>query len=92
MGHTLTCLQHLLWRHGILSFLSPNRQVTVGLSLQETLLGLSSNEFGSSSVTVDDAVNFSNNALEHTIRCILAAVQAPEVLDSSKGTFSLPCT
>lgn len=53
--------------------------------MQETLIGLRTNDSAGSPVTVDDAVGISDNAMEHTLRCLLAAVQAPEVLDSSKG-------
>ena len=38
-------------------------------------------------MTVEEATDISDNALEHTVRCIMAAVQAPEVLDSSRGAF-----
>ena len=59
--------------------------IEVAVTLQETLTGLSTQDSSGYPVTVDDAVSISNNALEHTVRCILAAIQAPEVLDSSRG-------
>lgn len=53
--------------------------------LQNALIGVKTNASGLP-MTVEEATDISDNALEHTVRCIMAAVQAPEVLDSSRGT------
>lgn len=53
---------------------------------QNALIGVKTNSNGLP-MTVDEATNISDNALEHTVRCIMAAVQAPEVLDSSRGAL-----
>ncbi|PSC70531.1 nudC domain-containing 2 [Micractinium conductrix] len=43
--------------------------------------------FGDAQMTVAEATNIADNALEHSIRCILQAVQAPEILRSSRGAL-----
>lgn len=40
---------------------------------------------GGSTMTVAEATNIADNALEHTVRTILAALQAPEILKSTSG-------
>ena len=40
---------------------------------------------GGSSMTVAEATVIADNALEHTVRTILAALQAPEILKSTSG-------
>ena len=47
---------------------------------------------GGSTMTVAEATNIADNALEHTVRTILAALQAPEILKSTSGLphFALP--
>lgn len=52
--------------------------------MQNALIGVKTSASGLP-MTVEEATDISDNALEHTVRCIMAAVQAPEVLDSSRG-------
>lgn len=40
---------------------------------------------GGSSMTVAEATVIADNALEHTVRTILASLQAPEILKSTSG-------
>ena len=40
---------------------------------------------GGSAMTVAEATNIADNALEHTVRTILASLQAPEILKSTSG-------
>ncbi len=40
---------------------------------------------GGSAMTVAEAANIADNALEHTVRTILASLQAPEILKSTSG-------
>lgn len=41
-------------------------------------------------MTIDEATNIADSALEHTVRTILASLQAPEILKSTAGKlFSL---
>lgn len=42
---------------------------------------------GGSTMTVAEATNIADNALEHTVRTILAALQAPEILKSTSGAL-----
>ena len=41
--------------------------------------------FGDSQLTVSEATDIADTALEHTVRCVLQAVQAREILKSSGG-------
>lgn len=43
--------------------------------------------FGDSQLTVAEATDIADNALEHTVRCVLQAVQAVELLKSSGGAL-----
>ena len=47
-----------------------------------------SNAVGGSTMTVAEATNIADKALEHTVRTILAALQAPEILKSTSGLCS----
>lgn len=40
-------------------------------------------------MTVAEATNIADNALEHTVRTILASLQAPEILKSTSGATHL---
>lgn len=40
---------------------------------------------GGTPMTVAEATLIADNALEHTVRCVLAAMAAPEVLKSTQG-------
>lgn len=40
-------------------------------------------------MTVAEATNIADNALEHTVRTILASLQAPEILKSTSGVTHL---
>ncbi|DBA68374.1 hypothetical protein WJX79_000768 [Trebouxia sp. C0005] len=42
---------------------------------------------GGSAMTVAEATNIADNALEHTVRTILASLQAPEILKSTSGAL-----
>ena len=42
---------------------------------------------GGSAMTVAEATNIADNALEHTVRTILASLQAPEILKSTSGVI-----
>ena len=45
-----------------------------------------SQSFGGEAMTVAEATLIADNALEHTVRCILDALLASEILKSTKGT------
>lgn len=50
--------------------------------------------FGGETMTVAEATLIADNALEHTVRCILDALLASEILKSTKGapyTTVNPC-
>jgi len=51
------------------------------LAVQDVL----SKAVGGSAMTVAEATNIADNALEHTVRTILASLQAPEILKSTSG-------
>ncbi|KAG7672442.1 hypothetical protein KSW81_001406 [Nannochloris sp. 'desiccata'] len=55
----------------------------VAVMEQEVLL----QAFGDSQLTVSEATEISDNALEHTARSVLQAVQAQEILKSSRGAL-----
>ena len=55
----------------------------VAVMEQEVLL----QAFGESQLTVAEATDIADNALEHTARCVLQAVQAQEILKSSRGAL-----
>jgi hypothetical protein len=55
----------------------------VAVMEQEVLL----QAFGDSQLTVSEATGISDNALEHTARSVLQAVQAQEILKSSRGAL-----
>jgi len=55
----------------------------VAVTEQEVLL----QAFGDSQLTVSEATDISDNALEHTARSVLQAVQAQEILKSSRGAL-----
>jgi hypothetical protein len=55
----------------------------VAVMEQEVLL----QAFGDSQLTVSEATDISDNALEHTARSVLQAVQAQEILKSSRGAL-----
>lgn len=60
------------------------------LELQDKLLADECcKDFGS--ITVAEATNIADMALEHTVRSILSAVQATEVLESSQGATCPIC-
>lgn len=52
--------------------------------LQDVLSDVMTNA-GGTPMTVAEATLIADNALEHTVRCILAAMAAPEVLKSMQG-------
>jgi len=54
---------------------------TTALVMQDVL----SKAVGGSAMTVAEATNIADNALEHTVRTILASLQAPEILKSTSG-------
>ena len=43
---------------------------------------------GGSAMTIEEATNIADSALEHTVRTILASLQAPEILKSTAGKFT----
>ena len=45
---------------------------------------------GGSAMTIAEATNIADSALEHTVRTILASLQAPEILKSTAGKPSVP--
>ena len=47
---------------------------------------------GGTPMTVAEATLIADNALEHTVRCLLAAMAAPEVLKSTQGEENVPST
>ena len=51
---------------------------------QDVLSKVMMNAAGSP-MTVAEATLIADNALEHTVRCVLAALQAPEILKSTQG-------
>lgn len=53
------------------------------LAMQDVL----SKAVGGSAMTVAEATNIADNALEHTVRTILASLQAPEILKSTSGVI-----
>lgn len=55
----------------------------VAVTEQEVLL----QAFGDSQLTVAEATDIADTALEHTARCVLQAVQAQEILKSSRGAL-----
>ena len=54
--------------------------------LQDVLSQVMTNA-GGTPMTVAEATLIADNALEHTVRCLLAAMAAPEVLKSTQGAF-----
>ena len=43
---------------------------------------------GGAAMTIAEATMIADNALEHTVRSLLAALQAPEILKSTQGVLS----
>ena len=43
---------------------------------------------GGAAMTIAEATMIADNALEHTVRSLLAALQAPEILKSTQGALS----
>ena len=44
---------------------------------------------GGAAMTIAEATMIADNALEHTVRSLLAALQAPEILKSTQGMLCL---
>ncbi len=56
------------------------------LGIQEVLAGVQTGEVGSP-MTMADATRFADNALEHMVRTLLAALTAPAILESMQGAL-----
>lgn len=56
-----------------------------GLGVQDVLAKVS----GGAAMTIAEATMIADNALEHTVRSLLAALQAPEILKSTQGMLCL---
>ncbi len=54
------------------------------LGLQDVLAKVLTNASGAP-MTVAEATLIADNALEHSVRCVLAALAAPEILKSRQG-------
>lgn len=54
--------------------------------MQEVLAGVQTGEAGSP-MTMADATRFADNALEHMVRTLLAALTAPAILESTQGAL-----
>lgn len=54
--------------------------------MQEVLAGVQTGDAGSP-MTMADATRFADNALEHMVRTLLAALTAPAILESTQGAL-----
>ncbi len=57
-----------------------------GMCLQEVLAGVRTGAAGSP-MTMADATRFADNALEHMVRTLGAALAAPQILESTQGAL-----